>query len=88
MIFNSIDFAIFLPIVFILYWFVTQKNLKAQTESLAEKERQLDERIIALDNLLNSKSSELEQRISDKTSADRKSLGAMLLSMGQQLKAD
>lgn len=30
MLFNSIDFAIFLPIVFILYWFVTSKNLKLQ----------------------------------------------------------
>ena len=30
MLFNSIDFAIFLPIVFILYWFVTEKNLKLQ----------------------------------------------------------
>ncbi len=30
MLFNSIDFAIFLPIVFILYWFVTNKNLKYQ----------------------------------------------------------
>lgn len=30
MLFNSIDFAIFLPIVFILYWFVFNKNLKAQ----------------------------------------------------------
>lgn len=30
MLFNSIDFAIFLPVVFILYWFVTQKNLKLQ----------------------------------------------------------
>lgn len=30
MLFNSIDFAIFLPIVFILYWFVTQCNLKLQ----------------------------------------------------------
>ncbi len=30
MLFNSIDFAIFLPIVFILYWFVTQHNLKLQ----------------------------------------------------------
>ncbi len=28
--FNSIDFAIFLPIVFILYWFITTKNLKIQ----------------------------------------------------------
>jgi alginate O-acetyltransferase complex protein AlgI len=30
MIFNSIDFAIFLPIVFVLYWFVTNKNLRLQ----------------------------------------------------------
>lgn len=30
MLFNSIEFAIFLPIVFILYWFVFQKNLKLQ----------------------------------------------------------
>ncbi|WP_127844775.1 MBOAT family O-acyltransferase [Psychroflexus aestuariivivens] len=30
MLFNSIDFAIFLPIVFLLYWFVVNKNLKLQ----------------------------------------------------------
>lgn len=30
MLFNSIDFAIFLPIVFGLYWFVTNRNLKSQ----------------------------------------------------------
>lgn len=30
MIFNSIDFAIFLPIVFLLYWFVFNKNTKLQ----------------------------------------------------------
>lgn len=30
MLFNSIDFAIFLPIVFILYWFATNQNLKSQ----------------------------------------------------------
>ena len=30
MLFNSIDFIIFLPIVFILYWFVANKNLKIQ----------------------------------------------------------
>jgi len=30
MLFNSIDFAIFLPIAFILYWFVTNRNLKLQ----------------------------------------------------------
>ena len=30
MLFNSIDFAVFLPIVFVLYWFVVNKNLKFQ----------------------------------------------------------
>ena len=30
MLFNSIDFALFLPIVFILYWFVANKNIKIQ----------------------------------------------------------
>lgn len=30
MLFNSLGFAIFLPIVFILYWFVTNKSLKLQ----------------------------------------------------------
>lgn len=30
MLFNSLSFALFLPAVFILYWFVTNKNLKFQ----------------------------------------------------------
>ncbi|MEX0291105.1 MAG: MBOAT family protein [Flavobacteriaceae bacterium] len=30
MLFNSIDFAVFLPIVFILYWFVFNRSLKKQ----------------------------------------------------------
>jgi D-alanyl-lipoteichoic acid acyltransferase DltB (MBOAT superfamily) len=30
MLFNSIDFAVFLPVVFAFYWFVFSKNLKAQ----------------------------------------------------------
>ncbi|WP_179335377.1 MBOAT family O-acyltransferase [Winogradskyella costae] len=30
MLFNSIDFAIFLPIVFILYWYVTKRSLSLQ----------------------------------------------------------
>ena len=30
MLFNSIDFAVFLPIVFALYWFVFNKNLRLQ----------------------------------------------------------
>ena len=31
MLFNSIEFLIYLPIIFILYWFVFQKNFKIQT---------------------------------------------------------
>ena len=34
MFFNSIDFVIFLPVVFFLYWFVTNKNLKIQNTFL------------------------------------------------------
>ena len=30
MLFNSLDFAVFLPIFFVLYWFVNQRNLKLQ----------------------------------------------------------
>jgi alginate O-acetyltransferase complex protein AlgI len=30
MLFNSLEFAIFLPIVFVLYWFVTNRHLKLQ----------------------------------------------------------
>ncbi|OBQ55393.1 MBOAT family protein [Tamlana sp. s12] len=34
MLFNSLDFAVFLPIVFVLYWFVVNKNLKTQNALL------------------------------------------------------
>lgn len=30
MLFNSFSFALFLPVVFVLYWFVTNRNLRAQ----------------------------------------------------------
>lgn len=30
MLFNSLDFAVFLPVVFLLYWFVVQRNLRVQ----------------------------------------------------------
>ena len=35
MLFNSLDFAIFLPIVFVLYWFVLNKNLRHQNILIA-----------------------------------------------------
>lgn len=34
MLFNSIDFAIFLPVVFVLYWFVFQRSLRWQNAFL------------------------------------------------------
>src|SRR4051812_8482707 len=34
MLFNSIEFAIFLPIVFALYWFVLKNKLRAQNAFL------------------------------------------------------
>lgn len=34
MLFNSIEFALFLPIVFILYWFLSNRNLKLQNTLL------------------------------------------------------
>jgi len=34
MLFNTLSFAIFFPIVFVLYWFVTNKNLKIQNALL------------------------------------------------------
>lgn len=34
MLFNSLDFAIFLPIVFILYWFVFKNNFRSQNKIL------------------------------------------------------
>lgn len=34
MLFNSLDFAFFLPIVFLLYWFVVNKDLKLQNSLL------------------------------------------------------
>ncbi len=30
MLFNSLDFAVFLPIVFVLYWFIASRNLRLQ----------------------------------------------------------
>lgn len=34
MLFNSLEFAIFLPVIFILYWFVAHRNLKVQNALL------------------------------------------------------
>ncbi len=34
MLFNSIDFAVFLPVVFLIYWFLVQRNLSVQNAFL------------------------------------------------------
>ena len=50
MLFNSPEFLLFLPIVFGLYWFVTQRNLKAQNLLLLAElySAWLAERVVAL----------------------------------------
>ena len=63
-----------------------ESELKAQKESLTDKERQLDERINAINDLLVNKEEKLLQLIANKTAEDRETLGAMFLSIGQQLK--
>lgn len=63
-----------------------EKDLAVQKEALAQKERLLDERISGLDDLLKNNTQALEKEISEKTSTDREVLGALFLSMGQQLK--
>ena len=35
MLFNSLEFLLFLPIVFLLYWFVFKNKLKAQNALIA-----------------------------------------------------
>lgn len=63
-----------------------EAELTAQKESLAAKEADLSAKISALDKLLDESNQTLNAAIEKKTSEDRKALGAMLLSMGQQLK--
>ena len=35
MLFNSFEFALFLPVVFLLYWFVCYRMLRVQTRFVA-----------------------------------------------------
>jgi len=63
-----------------------EKDLAAQKEALEQKERQLDDRISALDELLKGNTQQLHKEIADKTKEDRTALGALFLSLGQQLK--
>ena len=63
-----------------------EKKLVAQKEALDQKEHQLNERISALDDLLKNSTEQLQKEIIGKTSSDRETLGALFLSLGQQIK--
>lgn len=63
-----------------------EKELRQQKEAIAQKEAALDERITALDQLLQEKSQNLVAHFKDKMDDDRQSLSALFLSLGQQLK--
>ena len=39
MFFNSLDFAIFLPIVFVLYWFVTEFKRVFEVDTFLNKNK-------------------------------------------------
>jgi Skp family chaperone for outer membrane proteins len=63
-----------------------EADLQAQREALNAKEAALDERIKALDELLQQKSANLATHFKDKMDEDRQSLSALFLSLGQELK--
>ncbi len=63
-----------------------EKELRQQKEAMAQKEAALDERITALDQLLQEKSQNLAAHFKDKMDDDRQSLSALFLSLGQQIK--
>lgn len=63
-----------------------EADLQAQREALAAKEAALDERISALDALLQQKSTDLATNFNNKIEEDRQSLSALFLSLGQELK--
>jgi DNA-binding protein H-NS len=63
-----------------------EADLQSQRDALAAKEAALAERINALDELLQQKSSDLAAHFKAQVDDDRESLSALLLSLGQQLK--
>jgi Skp family chaperone for outer membrane proteins len=64
-----------------------EARLKAQQEALDAKEADLNAKIAALDELLDKNSKFLAATIEQKTTEDRQALGALFLSLGQQLKS-
>lgn len=64
-----------------------EAQLKAQQEAMDAKEANLNAKIAALDELLDKNSKLLSDAIEKKTTEDRQALGALFLSLGQQLKS-
>lgn len=64
-----------------------EQELKAQKAALDAKEAALNERITALDQLLHGKLEDTHTHFTNKIAEDRHALGALFLSLGQQLKA-
>jgi Skp family chaperone for outer membrane proteins len=64
-----------------------EAKLKAQQEAMDAKEADLNAKIKALDELLDKNSKHLADVIATKTTEDRQALGALFLSLGQQLKS-
>lgn len=60
--------------------------LEQQRLDLAAKEAALDERIKALDQLLHDKINGLDESFNSKMEDRRQAMGAMFLSLGQQLR--
>ncbi|MEL7221707.1 MAG: hypothetical protein AAGJ93_10335 [Bacteroidota bacterium] len=64
-----------------------EAQLNAQQAALDAKEADLNAKITALDELLTKNSEVLSEAIEKKTTEDRQALGALFLSLGQQLKS-
>jgi len=64
-----------------------EAQLKAQQAALEAKEADLNQKIAALDDLLSKNNELLSDTIKHKTTEDRQALGALFLSLGQQLKS-
>ncbi len=64
-----------------------EQELKAQKAALDAKEAALNERIAALDQLLHGQLDDTHTHFTTKMAEDRHALGALFLSLGQQLKA-
>ncbi len=62
-----------------------EKELAAQKKALAEKEALLNERLNALDQLLQNNTAQLKQALQEKSDSDRSHIGELLSSLGAEL---